>query len=499
MNNASFVDRNYRLYADKPAIITKDDSVSYADLYSHSNRVANYLDKFGIKPGENIAIFTTNSIEFFYIYYGIQKMGGVAVSINYLLQQNEIKYILNDSKVKILFAEESLLGNLPIKSETALTKIVSIGKGADLSFCDIPTNDLFETVYCNSDRPASIIYTSGTTGEPKGVVLSHGNIISNSYATIHHTGVSADDKLICFLPLFHSFAQNFIANSSINRGSTLIVSKKYEQEEVLNLIKDCNATRFYAVPTIYIMLLNEKNSEQYLKSLNYCFSAASSLPIEIIKQWKKRTELDINEAYGLTESSPFATYNHEIRHKVGSVGTPIENVDIRIVDENDIPLGAGEEGEILIKGPNIMLEYYGKPEATNTALKNGWLHTGDVGKLDDEDYLYLVDRTKDIINSGGEKISPREVEETLYQNDCIRECSVVGMPDKVYQESVLAYIVLKEGRTADEVELIEFCRCRIAHFKVPKRIKFVESLPKNATGKILKRVLRKQAKKEFGG
>ncbi len=499
MNNATFVDRNYKLYGNKAAIITKDNEASYADLYFYSNRVANYLVKFGIKPKENVAILTTNSIEFFYIYYGIQKIGATAVSINYLLQQNEIKYILNDSKAKILFAEESLLANLPPKSETFLTKTISIGKGADLSFYDIPDENLFETVYCNSDYPASIIYTSGTTGDPKGVVLSHGNIISNGYSVIHHTRLSVDDKLICFLPLFHSFAQNFIANSSINCGSTLVICKKYEQEEVLNLIKDFSVTRFYAVPTIYIMLLNDKNSEQYLKGVNYCFSAASSLPIEIIKRWKKRTGLDINEAYGLTESTPFATYNHEIKHKVGSVGTPIENVEIRVADENDNPLKAGKIGEILIKGPNIMLEYYGKPEATKTALRNGWLHTGDVGKIDDEGYLYLVDRTKDIINSGGEKIAPREVEETLYQNDCIKECAVVGMPDKIYQESVLAYIVLKEGMSVSETEIIEFCRDRIAHFKAPKMIKFVESLPKNATGKILKRVLREQAKKEFGG
>jgi len=496
MNNASFVEKNARVYAEKPAIITKNGYLSYSALNSLSNRIANYLVKNGIKPGDNVAIFSTNNEQFLYAYYGIQKMGGVAVSINFLLQKNEVKYILNDSRAKLIFAEESLAEQLPDKSETFLKEIIWFNKSKS-GITGIPENDSFKSIYRLPDDPASIIYTSGTTGEPKGVVLSHANIISNSYATIHHTRILPDDRLICFLPLFHSFAQNFIANSTISCGATLVLHKKYEQDEVLSLAKEHNVTRFYAVPTIYIKLLNTPGSIDYLSSLTYSFSAASSLPVEVIKEWKKQTGLTMNEAYGLTESSPFATYNHEFKHKVGSVGTPIENVDIIIADENGNSLETGKEGEILIKGPNVMLGYFGKHEETAKTLKNGWLHTGDVGKLDDEGYLYIVDRTKDIINSGGEKISPREVEEALYQNDCVQECSVVGMPDKIYQESVLAYVVLKEGKDISEAELIKFCKERIAHFKAPKKIRFTDALPKNATGKILKRKLREQAKKEF--
>ncbi|NOZ83385.1 MAG: long-chain fatty acid--CoA ligase, partial [Epsilonproteobacteria bacterium] len=400
-------------------------------------------------------------------------------------------------RAKIVFVEDNLIEQLPSKSETYLQKIVSFGSKLEDSIDKIDSNDLFDTVYRSPNNPASIIYTSGTTGEPKGVVLSHGNVISNSYAAIHHTRISPNDRLICFLPLFHSFAQNFIANSAINCGATLVLHKKYEQDDILELTKQHKVTRFYAVPTIYIMLLNTPGIKEYLKSLTYSFSAASSLPVEVIKEWKEQTGMNINEAYGLTESSPFATYNHEFRHKAGSVGTSIENVEIRIADKNDNPLKVGEEGEILIQGPNVMLGYFGKQKETEETLKNGWLHTGDVGKLDDEGYLYIVDRTKDMINSGGENISPREVEETLYQNDCVQECSVVGMPDKIYQESVLAYVVLKEGKMAEEAELIEFCKSRMARFKAPKKIKFAEALPKNATGKILKRKLREMAKKEF--
>ena len=288
----------------------------------------------------------------------------------------------------------------------------------------------------------------------------------------------------------HSFGQNFISNTAIQSASTLVLMKGFHPDEALRLIAQEKVTRFYAVPPIYIMLLAREDATQAMASVTYCFSAASSMPEEIARRWKERFGLKMHEAYGLTETTPFATYNHELRHKPGSVGTPIMNVEVRVVDPEGNPVPPGESGEILLRGPNVMQGYFGKPEETAEAMVDGWLRTGDVGYLDDEGYLFLVDRLKDMINNAGLKVWPSQVEEVLYCHPMVRECAVIGVPHEVFGETVKAVVVLSTPGGADADEIRQWVTERLSDYKVPRIVEFVDELPKNATGKILKRELR---------
>ena len=323
--------------------------------------------------------------------------------------------------------------------------------------------------------------------------LTHGNVVSNTNAANHTTGMTPDDRLICFLPLYHSFAQNFIFNSCVNCGSTLVIMPKFELEPVLETMRRERVTRWFAVPTLYILVLGTEAVEEAFASVTYCFSAASSMPSEVARRWHDRFGLTINEGYGLTESTPFATYNHQHRHKEGSVGTPVENVEIQIWGPDRRPLPVGEPGEIVIKGPNIMKGYFNDPQATAEVLVDGWLRTGDVGVMDEEGYVAIVDRLKDMVNSAGLKIWPREVEEVLYEHGAIEECAVIGVPDPFFGESVKACVVLRTGAALREEEVILYCKSRLAGYKAPKFVEFMDGLPKSATGKILKTELRRMA------
>jgi long-chain acyl-CoA synthetase len=302
-----------------------------------------------------------------------------------------------------------------------------------------------------------------------------------------------DDRALCFLPLYHSFAQNFIFNAVVQAGCTLILHKKFDVDPVLDSLRDDRVTRWYSVPPVYIMLLNHPDAarvDQAFKNVRYCFSAASTLPGEIARRWKDRFGLDVNEGYGLTETTPFATYNHEYRHKEGSVGTAVMNVEIRIANPDGKEVPRGDLGEIWIRGPNVMKEYYGRPAETAETIVRGFIRSGDIGYMDDEGYIFIVDRLKDMINASGLKIWPREVEEILYSHPNVRECAVIGVPHEVFGETVKAVIALKEpGKTTVE-EIIGLCKQKLADYKAPRIVEFVDELPKNPTGKILKRELR---------
>jgi long-chain acyl-CoA synthetase len=292
------------------------------------------------------------------------------------------------------------------------------------------------------------------------------------------------------MPLNHVFAGNHIMNSTFYRGATLVLHQSFEMDEILSSVETNEVNRFYAVPTVYIRLLNAPDIKKHLQSLNYCFSAATSMPSEVVRQWQRTFGHDIHEAYGMTETSSLVTFNHISRHKVGSVGTPAGVVEVKLVGKNGREVGPGEDGEITIHGPNVMKGYFNKPEETAKAMPKGWLHSGDVGRFDEEGYLYIVDRIKDIIISGGLNIYPTEVEEFLYSHPAVEECAVVGIPHEEYGETVTAFIRLKESQTASDEEIIRFCEEKIASYKIPKKVFFVTDFPKTPQGKILKRELR---------
>jgi long-chain acyl-CoA synthetase len=342
------------------------------------------------------------------------------------------------------------------------------------------------------DAPAALLYTSGTTGRQKGAVLSHGNVVSNYHATRHCVGSRPGDRHALFLPLFHCFGQNFILNAALASGGTVLLHRRFDPEATPAALRAQGVTHLYAVPTIYILLLNAGLSPERLPTVRYCFSAAATMPVEVARRWEEVFGLAVHEGYGLTETSPFAAYNHEFAHRPGSIGTPVENVEMRVVDADGREVADGEWGEICIRGPNVMLGYWNRPAESEEALRGGWFHSGDIGYRSPDGYFYLVDRVKDMINAAGFKVWPREVEEVLYRHPAIRECAVVGLPAEIRGETVAAFIVARSdcALTAGEVEA--FCRERMAAYKVPRRIDLVDSIPKSATGKVLKRMLREQ-------
>jgi len=315
-------------------------------------------------------------------------------------------------------------------------------------------------------------------------------VIFNNFASAHHMGVRHGDRLLLFLPLFHVFGQNAIMNAAFTACATVVLHRRFVPDQVLASIARERATMFFAVPTIFITLLAMDLDRHDLSSIRYEFSAAATMPEEISRRWTARFGRPVFEGYGLTECSPFAAYNHDFRHKLGSVGTPVENTDVRILgdDEQEVPLGTW--GEICIQGPGVMQGYWGKPEDTARAIRGGWLHSGDIGTMDDEGYVFIVDRVKDMINVSGFKVWPAEVEQALYRHPAIREVAVYGVSDPVKGEAVKAAIILKDGARATPEEIIAFCRERLAVYKAPGAVDIVAELPKSATGKILKRVLR---------
>ncbi len=493
MNIADALERNRLFFPDHEAIVFGGRTWSYAQFWDEACRVAGSLRSLGVGKGDKVCLFLTNCPEFIVAYYACQKLGAVCVSISSMSKADEVEYMVNDSEGVVLVTEAALGGEVPARDRIPGVRTVVFleGAGGDRTWNDLLAGSAdVPTEYTERDDGAAIIYTSGTTGKPKGVVLTHGNLVSNTNATKYMCGMRADDRAICFLPIYHSFAQNFIFNAVVQAGCTLVLHKKFDLDAVLESLRRDRVTRWYAVPAIYIMVLNDPRADEALKTVRYSFSAASSMPGEVARRWKDRFGLTVNEGYGLTESTPFATYNHEVRHKEGSVGTAIMNVEVRIVDPEGNEVPRRELGEIWIKGPNVMKGYYRKPEATAETVVNGWLRSGDIGYMDEEGYVFIVDRLKDMIDSAGLKVWPREVEEILYAHPNVRECAVIGVPHEVFGETVKAVVALRSPGATSVEEIVAHCKKSLADYKAPRIVEFLEDLPKNATGKILKRELR---------
>jgi long-chain acyl-CoA synthetase len=495
MNIARNVEQACHYFPDKPALIFEEQITTFEQLNEQINSLANGFKALGLEKGDRIALFLPNIPAFVISYYAAQKLGAIAVSINSMSKQREVKYIVNDSACKLLVTTAELR-EFVLTGELPSLKNVIIAEGEAEN--DIDMYWLMargQTSLCSLDMhpddPAVILYTSGTTGFPKGAVLTQRNIFSNSASAGNCSQVTDKDRSLLFLPLFHCFGQNYIMNAAFNKCATIVLHRRFEPEPVLDTMARHHVTIIFAVPTVYIHYINMDTSKYDLSSLRYSFTAASVMPRETSLQWHDKFGMWPHEGYGLTESSPFATYNHCFRHKHGSVGTPIENVDVKIVDDEGNDLPPGEKGEIVIRGPNVMKGYWGKPEATEQAFfPNGWLRSGDIGRTDDEGYFFIEDRVKDMIKAAGFNVYPSEVEQVLYQHPAIKETAVYGAADPIRGETVHASVILKDGMTATEEGIIEYCRKNMAVFKVPRKVIFCCELPKSATGKILKRILR---------
>ena len=491
MNVAHNLRHGRLFFTDRAAILFEGRTLTYRELDETSNRVANALTGLGIHRGDRVAIYLPNIPEFAIVYYGILKVGAIAVSINAIFKQDEVDFILNDSGSRLLFTTSDLAAQLERIECSALERVITV----DRSLADLVAKGSAQARVAEMEAtdPALLLYTSGTTGFPKGATLSHGNVVSNTWSVVHHAGYRPEDRLVLFLPLFHVFGQNFVMNACFLAGSTLVLHRRFVPDAVLGSIASDQVSMFFGVPSIYVSLLNLELKLDQLVSIRYWFSAAATMPQEISRRWTERFGRPIYEGYGLTETSPFAAYNHDFRHKFGSVGTPVENFEIRIVDDSDKEVSTGSLGEIAIKGPGVMLGYWGRPADTALAIHDGWFHSGDIGSIDDEGYVFIVDRVKDMINRSGFKIWPAEVEQLLYRHPAVKEVAVYAVPDAEVGEAVAAAIVLRDGAQASAQEITEYCRARAAAYKAPSRVDFVAELPKNPTGKILKRVLRERA------
>jgi len=493
MNVATNLDYAAFHFPDHIAVIEGDRSVSFAEFKRDANRIASALVSVGVQPGDHVALCAPNSYAWLAFYFGALKAGAVAVTFSHLLRKDELSRTLEDCRPKVLFTADEKLEDLGDYRQGPHPTLVVCDHG-DISFARLAEKGTagFKTVDRHRHDTAAILYTGGTTGVPKGAMLSHENLQTSIFNVAHYERSTQDDRALCFLPLNHVFGQMHIMNATVFSGGGLVIQPGFDLDKVLEAIERHRVTKFYAVPTVYIRLLRLPDLRERMGSVRYCFSAAASMAIEVVREWKARTGLNIYEAYGMTESASIVTYNHYYRHVVGSVGTPANLVEVQIRDLEGNVLGPGERGEICICGPNITKGYLNQPEETEAAFWGDWFRSGDIGVIDEDGYLYVVDRLKDMIITGGENVYPREVEEVLYTRPEVLECAVIGLPDPEYGERVTAFIVPQKGQQIDPASLRDYLKARLAAFKVPKEYITVDELPKSGAGKVLKREIRKR-------
>ncbi|WP_430509254.1 long-chain-fatty-acid--CoA ligase [Gottfriedia solisilvae] len=469
------------------AYVYEGVSSTYDELILQTNRFAKELNR-NINKDDKVAILLGNSPEFIQAYLAVLKLGAIAIPLNPAFTEHELIYILNDANVKLVITKEDQHDKLlSVKSSCPICEHVIAIEQVDQQ---IISNDSYISPILSENDPAVILYTSGTTGNPKGAVITHRNIIENVNDFSSMIDLDESDKMIAVLPMFHSFCLTICVNMILLNGATTIIVPKFNPIELVDIIKKEKATLIAAVPTIYNYINQLSNvSSVDFTSLRACISGGSSIPIELLQSLQDKFKLNMLEGYGLSETSPVLTFNpYGGLCKPGSVGVDLPSVKTKIFNEKGEEVLVGEIGEVVAKGPNVMMGYYNKIEETEKAFTNGWFKTGDLGKKDEDGYLFLLDRKKDVIITNGYNVYPREIEEQLYKHPNIIEAAVVGKPDLVVGEIVCAYLVVNQE--IKEVEIKNFCQKYLIHYKVPKQIYFINELPKNSTGKILKRNLR---------
>ncbi|NNG36352.1 long-chain-fatty-acid--CoA ligase [Nakamurella aerolata] len=482
---------------EQPALILDEHRLSYAQLDKAATAVAGYLKSQGIQPGDRLALMLPNVPAFAVIYYGALRAGAIVVPMNPLFKTREIEYYLRDSGASMLFAMPSVTTEAAGAAEAVGVPFVPID-GADtialgpiLQVAGAPP--LAEVADRADDDTAVILYTSGTTGSPKGAELTHFNLNRNQQTTTETLlRLGPDDVVMGCLPLFHVFGMTAALNASVASGSTLTLIPRFDPAKALEVIGRDQVTVFEGVPTMYSAMLAAAAHAPSadLSSLRVCVSGGASLPVEVLRKFEERFSAMILEGYGLSETSPVASFNHpDAERKPGSIGTAIRGVEMAVFDENDAEVPQGEIGEIVIRGDNIMRGYWNKPDDTAVAMRAGWFHSGDLARRDEDGYFFIVDRKKDMILRGGLNIYPREIEEVLYEHPAVAEAAVVGVPHDTLGEEVAAFVVLAEGASAEPAELSQWVKDRLAAYKYPRQVTVIPALPKTATGKILKREL----------
>jgi long-chain acyl-CoA synthetase len=501
MNLAQYLENSARNYPDKTAVRFEGQEVTFQELDIACNRVAQGLSDVGLGPGDCCVVMMPNSIEQITVYYALAKLGAVMVLVNFLFRMHELEHILTDSKPKALIGSEPYLEEIRKvlnKGDGPLIRI-ALGIKQDQGFMDLENvysdKKEFSTYPADDNDTLNIIYTSGTTGVPKGVMLTHRNLARNAKILAEMRG-HMDPKTVVIgaLPLYHVYGITSVMNVSMYLGLTIALFPQFEPERVIEVIEKEAQTIFFGVPTMLNRLIQVASERPPKRaSLRFCISGGASLPVEFLKRFETLFKTEIHEGYGLSEA-PVCVENPYVEvTKPGSIGLPIPEFSARIVDHNGHDVRQGEVGELLIKGPAVMKGYLNRPEETREAIKDGWLYTGDIARMDEDNYIYIVDRKKELVIRGGYNVYPREIEEVLYQIPDVLEAAVFGVPHEDLGEEVAAVLFLKEGAQIDARAIQEYVKERVAPYKYPRIIKIVkEPFPKTGSGKILKKEVKKQ-------
>ncbi len=493
---------------DRVAVIFEDQRLTYRQLNQDINKLANGLTKLGIKRGDFVMTQIPNSLRFVIIHYAIIRAGATVIPLNVMYRPHEIKYIGEDSGACAIIADADLWkDNASVKEELPALRHIIVSNGPadqgtvalDAVFTDIETAP---AVASDLDDIASVIYTSGTTGRPKGATQTHRAILSNVMGCCTRNKFTRDDRLVCGLPMYNNFAINVVMMSAFFTGATLVIVDRFKARKVLDAIKMYRGTYFAGTPTMFSYFLQGfKEGHDDVSSLRVTNSGGAHCPGEVIRQIEKTFGVTHLEGYGQTEGCGFTTLNPYVGvRKENTSGTPISNCIIKIVDDDDVEVPVGQTGEIVLRGDCFSVHgYLNRPDINAKVFRSGWFHSGDVGSVDEHGYLAVADRKQDLIITGGQNIYPAEVEEVIYTCPKVALAAVIGIPDTDKGELAKAYIVLKEGQEATAQEIIDYVRGRIAKFKAPRLVEFVDSLPQGPTGKLLKRKLREMVKMQLDG
>jgi long-chain acyl-CoA synthetase len=488
MNLASIVTEAAEKDGDHVAVKLDDAEFTYAELDEASARVAGLLRARGIEAGDRVGIMLPNVPYFLACYYGVLRAGGVVVPMNVLLRKREVAFYLRDPEAKLLFAWHDFAEDAQSGAEEAGVEciVVTPGEFEELLGAADPLEEVHEA---DDDDTAVILYTSGTTGTPKGAELTHQNLTRNAKIATGLFDLGEGTVILGALPLFHSFGQTCSMNATMSAGGTLTLIPRFDPAKALEIIQRDEVTVFLGVPTMYGAMLHCSERDKFdVSTLEFCGSGGSAMPVELMRGFEEAFGAKVLEGYGLSETSPVASFNHPDRErKPGSIGTPIDGVEMKVVDEDGHPVDQGDVGEIVIRGHNVMKGYWNRPDATEESIRDGWFHSGDMATVDEDGYFFIVDRKKDMIIRGGYNVYPREIEEVLYEHPAVREVAVLGIPHDEYGEEVGAAVALKEGEEVSADELRKFVKDQVAAYKYPRHVWFVDELPKGPTGKILKR------------
>jgi long-chain acyl-CoA synthetase len=506
LNLASILRTTAQRSPAKPAIVIGETTLDYGTLHAYVQRLAGGLRELGIERGQHVALMLPNVPQFTIAYFACHYLGCPVVPLNVLLSADEVAYHVEDSDAVALIAWEGFADPATAgfsRVETCKNLVIARADPSDVTAPEgahsltallgggSPVQDLPDTM---PDDTAVILYTSGTTGRPKGAELTHFNLFYNAdYAATKLLPTNEDTVSLVTLPLFHSFGQTVLQNGGLLAGATLVLLPRFDPTTALGLMTKHRVTLFAGVPTMYFALLNHPEAGDYdLSSLTLCASGGAAMPVEVMRAFDEKYSVNILEGYGLSETSPVASFNVLDRpKKAGSIGLPIAGVEFRLVDDEGVIIAETDTpGEIEIKGHNVMKGYYKRPEVNRETIVEGWFKTGDIATRDDDGYYFIVDRKKDMIIRGGFNVYPREIEEVLYAYPGVAEAAVIGVPHESHGEEVKAVLALKADHEATEAQIIEYCKEHLAAYKYPRIVEFMDTLPKGPTGKILKRELK---------